>query len=179
MAVRDRCHITSRPSWQFSIFSFASSTSGAPTVTGGTLTNSGGTVTAQQTIASANPWQATWRKRYTSSATAGTLIGLRTGYAQWFIGSAAGFGGFFFRAQFGQNLNITGAQFFVGLCALTGQLSIAAGAVSALLNMCGMGYDTTDANTGNWKFFRNDGSGVATKVDLGADAVRNTTHGFI
>lgn len=45
--------------------------------------------------------------------------------------------------------------------------------------MIGMGYDTTDANTGNWFLYRNDGTGTATKVDLGSDAARsNTTHGY-
>lgn len=44
--------------------------------------------------------------------------------------------------------------------------------------MIGMGYDTTDSSTGNWQLFRNDGSGTATKVDLGTDAARNTTHGY-
>jgi len=42
-----------------------------------------------------------------------------------------------------------------------------------------MGYDTTDANTGNWFFYRNDGSGTATKVDLGSNAVRtDVSHGY-
>jgi len=150
----------------------------APTVWGGTLTTAA-TMSVQQTIASANRWQATWRKRFATSTTAGNLSGMRTAYTQWFRGSAAGFGGFFFRAQFGQNINLNGAQAFVGLCASTAALATTAGAVAALLNMIGVGYDTTDANTGNWFLYRNDGSGTATKVDLGAaQAVRNTTHGY-
>ena len=68
---------------------------------------------------------------------------------------------------------------FIGLCASTAVLATAAGAVSALVNMIGVGYDTTDASTGNWFLYRNDGSGTATKVDLGAsEAARNTTHGY-
>ncbi len=150
----------------------------APTAWGGTLTTAA-TMSVQQTIASANPWQATWRKRFQTSTTAGNLSGMRTAYAQYFRGNAAGYGGFFFRAQLGQNINLNGAQCFVGLCASTGALAATAGAVSALVNMIGMGYDTTDASTGNWQLFRNDGSGTATKVDLGAtDAARNTTHGY-
>lgn len=150
----------------------------APTAWGGTLTTAA-TMSLQQTIASANPWQATWRKRFATSTTAGNLSGMRTAYTQWFRGNAAGYGGFFFRAQFGQNINLNGAQCFVGLCASTGALATTAGAVSALVNMIGVGYDTTDASTGNWQLFRNDGSGTATKVDLGAtNAARNTTHGY-
>lgn len=150
----------------------------APTAWGGTLTTAA-TMSVQQTIASANPWQATWRKRFATSTTAGNLSGMRTAYVQWFRGNAAGFGGFFFRAQFGQNINLNGAQAFVGLCASTGALATTAGAVGALVNMIGVGYDTTDASSGNWQLFRNDGSGTATKVDLGAtNAARNTTHGY-
>lgn len=149
----------------------------APTTWGGTLTTAA-TMSVQQTIASANPWQATWRKRFQSAGTAGSSSGMRTAYVQYFRGNAAGFGGFFFRAQLGQNLNVNGSQCFVGLCASTAVLGTAAGAAGALLNSIGMGYDTTDSNTGNWQIFRNDGSGTATKVDLGVNAARNTTHGF-
>lgn len=150
----------------------------APTVVGGTLTTAA-TMSLQQTFASANPWQATARKRFQTSTTAGNLSGMRTAYTQWFRGNAAGFGGFFFRARLGQNINLNGAQAFVGLCASTAALGTGAGSVAALLNMCGMGYDTTDASTGNWFFYRNDGTGTATKVDLGAtNAARNTTHGY-
>jgi hypothetical protein len=150
----------------------------APTAWGGTLTTAA-TMSAPQTIASANPWQATWRKRFATSATAGNLSGMRTAYTQWFRGNAAGFGGFWFRAQLGQNINLNGAQAFVGLCASTGALATAAGSVAALVNMIGMGYDTTDASSGNWFLYRNDGTGTATKVDLGAtNAARNTTHGY-
>lgn len=149
----------------------------APTVWGGTLTTAA-TMSLQQTIASANPWLATFRKRFASTATAGNATGMRTAYAPWFRGNAAGFGGFFFRTQFGQNINLNGAQQFHGLCASTGVLASTAGAVAALLNMIGVGYDTTDSSAGNWQLFRNDGAGTATKVDLGANAARNTTHGY-
>jgi hypothetical protein len=148
----------------------------APSAWGGTLTTAA-TMSVQQTIASANPWLATWRKRFQTSTTAGNATGMRTAYTQWFRGNAAGFGGFFFRAQLGANINLNGGQKFVGLCASTGAL---AGEPSALLNMCGMGWDAADASSGNWQFMRNDGAGTATKVDLGAtNAARaNTTHGY-
>ena len=150
----------------------------APLVWGGTLTTAA-TMSVQQTIASANPWQATWRKRFQTSTTAGNPTGMRTAYGQWFRGNAAGFGGFWFRTQFGQNINLNGSQCFVGLCASTNVLASAAGSVAALVNMIGVGFDTTDASTGNWQLYRNDGTGTATKVDLGAtNAARNTTHGY-
>lgn len=156
------------------MMSIASGTT-APNVIGGTLTTAA-TMSLQQTIASANPWQATARKRFQTSTSAGNTSGMRTAYTQYFRGNAAGFGGFFFRAQLGMNINLNGGQKFVGLCASTGAL---AGDPSALTNMCGMGYDAGDASSGNWFFMRNDGSGTATKVDLGAtNAARNTTHGY-
>lgn len=149
-----------------------------PTAWGGVLTTAT-TMSSQQTVASANRWLATWRKRFASSTTAGNNTGMRTAYTQWFRGSAAGFGGFFFRMQLGHQINLNGAQTFHGLCASTAALAAAAGSVSALLNMIGMGYDTTDPSTGNWFLYRNDGSGTATKVDLGPNAARaNTTHGY-
>lgn len=147
----------------------------APTAMGGNVT-AATTISHLQTIASANPWQATRRWRHASLATAGAVSGVRMNNVQYFLGNAAGFGGFFFRAQFGQNINLAGGQLWCGLSAAgTGAL---AGDPSALLNMIGMGYDTADANTGNWFLMRNDGAGTATKVDLGANAVRNTTHGY-
>ncbi len=146
----------------------------APTAWGGVLTTAA-TISHQQTIASANRWQATRRTRFQTSTTAGNQSGMRTGYTQWFRGNAANFGGFFFRAQFGMNINLNGGQKFVGLCNSTGALG---GDPSALVNMCGCGYDAADASSGNWFFMRNDGTGAATKVDLGVNAARNTTHGF-
>jgi len=147
----------------------------APSAIGGTLTTAA-TMSVQQTIASANPWLATWRKRFQTSTTAGNASGMRTAYTPWYRGSVTGFGGFFFRAQLGANINLNGGQKFVGLCAST---AILAGEPSALLNMCGMGYNAADSSAGNWFFMMNDGAGTATKIDLGADALRsNTTHGY-
>lgn len=146
----------------------------SPNITGGVLTTAA-TLSTPQTLASANRWQATRRTRFQTSTTAGNASGMRTGYTQWFLGNAAGFGGFFFRAQFGMNINLAGGQKFIGLCASTAVLG---GEPSALVNMIGCGYDSTDSSTGNWFLMRNDGAGSATKVDLGSNAARNTTHGF-
>ncbi len=153
-----------------------SPTSGTATlnIMGGTITTAG-TLSAQFTANSTNRWTSTFRKRFRTATTVGNTASARTAYHQWFRGSAAGFGGFWFRAQFGQDVNLAGGQKFIGLCTLTGAL---AGEPSALLNMCGMGYDSTDSNTGNWFFLRNDGTGAATKVDLGANAPRTDQVGY-
>lgn len=151
-----------------------SSGTSAPSIVGGTLTTAA-TMSLQFTAGSSARWASTARKRFQTSTTAGNASGMRTAYTQWFRGNAAGFGGFFFRAQFGAQINLNGGQKFVGLCASTGALG---GDPSALTNMCGMGYDAGDASSGNWQFMRNDGSGTATKVDLGANAARGTTEGW-
>ena len=149
-------------------------TTAAPDIIGGTLSTAA-TMSRQFTAGSTNRWSATVRKRFQTSTTAGNASGMRTAYTQWFRGNAAGFGGFLFRAQLGAQINLNGGQKFVGLCASTAAL---AGEPSALLNMCGMGYDAADSSAGNWQFMRNDGAGVATKVDLGANAARGTTQGW-
>jgi hypothetical protein len=146
----------------------------APYQVGITLTTAV-TISHVQTLASANRWQATRRTRFQTSTVAGVTSGCRTPYTQWFLGNAAGFGGFFFRCQFGMQINLNGAQTFVGMCALVTAL---AGEPSALINAFGCGFDAADSSAGNWFFIRNDGSGVGTKVDLGSGAARNTTHGF-
>lgn len=151
-----------------------SNSTSPPNILGGALTLVA-TASHVQTFASANPWQATRRTRLTTNTVAASQSGLRTSYGQWFLGNAAGFGGFFFRAQLGMNINLAGGQKFVGLCASTGALG---GDPSTLLSMCGMGYDAADLSTGNWQFMRNDGSGIATKVDLGIGAARNLNDGY-
>jgi hypothetical protein len=129
----------------------------------------------QVAASSTNKWFGTPRKRFQTSTTAGNVSGMRTAYGQWYRGSQLGFGGFKFKAYVGMQINLNGGQQFVGLCASTAALS---GEPSALLNSCGMGYDSTDASTGNWFFMRNNGTGSAVKVDLGVNAARNTTDGF-
>lgn len=146
----------------------------APSIVGGTLTTAA-TLSLQYTAGSSNRWSSTQRKRFQTSTTAGNTSGMRTAYTHVHRGNAAGFGGFFFRAQLGAQINLNGGQKFVGLCASTAALG---GEPSALVNMCGMGYDAADASTGNWFFMRNDGSGTATKVDLGTSAARGTTEGW-
>jgi hypothetical protein len=146
----------------------------APSIIGGTLTTAA-TMSFQYTAGSTNRWSSTQRKRFQTSTTAGNASGMRLAYAHVHRGNAAGFGGFFFRAQLGAQINLAGGQKFVGLTASTGAL---AGDPSALVNMCGMGYDAGDASTGNWFFMRNDGAGAAVKVDLGSNAARGTTQGW-
>lgn len=146
----------------------------APVTLGGTLTTAA-TMSFQFSANSTNRWTSTPRKRYATSTTAGTATGCRMAYTQFYRGNAAGYGGFFFAARFGQNINLDGAQLFVGMCASTAVLG---GEPSALLNMIGMGYDSTHPASGNWRLMHNDGTGAATVIDLGSDFARSTDQGF-
>jgi len=151
-----------------------SSGSNEPTVFGGTITTAI-TRSLEQTVGSTNLWTSSTRKRFTTNTTAGNATGMRTSYGQWFRGSAAGFGGWFFRTQFGAGTNLNASHCFVGLCQ---QISVLSNEPSLLTNMIGMGHDSTDATTGNWFLMHNNGSGTATKIDLGTNAARNTTDGY-
>lgn len=147
----------------------------APTVLGATLTTAA-TMSLQFTAGSTNRWTSQVRKRHASSTTAGTATGVRQAYTQFYSGNAAGYGGVFAYFRVGHQTNTTGYQYFAGICASTGAL---AGDPSALTNMIGIGYDAADTSGGNWQLMRNDGSGTATRVDLGAtNAARAADQGF-
>jgi len=59
-------------------------------------------------------------------------------------------------ARFSLAANPSGARAFVGLSALF--TNICAVEPSSVANTIGMGFDSTDSNTGNWYFIRKDGS---------------------
>lgn len=59
---------------------------------------------------------------------------------------------------------------FIGLVDTSGATSNLALAPSSMVNMLGIGCDEGDTN---WQLMHNDASGVATKVDLGANFVRS------
>jgi hypothetical protein len=62
------------------------------------------------------------------------------------------------------HVNTTGHQCFFGLSSSVSALS---GDPSARTDSIGVGYDAGDSSAGNWKFYTNDASGTATKVDTG------------
>lgn len=158
-----------------SIFHISQSNGTAVPITiGGTLTTTG-TLSSQWAASSTNKWTATMRKRFTTAAIAGSTAGMRTAYTQWFRGNATGYGGFFFRCQHGNGANnLNGGQRFIGLCS---DITVINRDPSAFLNMCGMGYDAADVSTGSWFFMFNDNvaSTTATKINLGAGAIRDTS----
>ncbi|HOZ33326.1 MAG TPA: DUF2793 domain-containing protein [Tabrizicola sp.] len=100
----------------------------------------------------------------TASTTA--IAGFRNSALQWTLGApSADNGGFHLVVRWGPATGVANANHraFVGM---RGSASAPTDVnPSTLTNMCGMGYDAGDANV---QFMYNDGSGTATKIDLGA-----------
>jgi hypothetical protein len=143
-----------------------------PLGNGGTDSQVGIAVTATgtaQTTAVATTNFVTYmrRREWAVTAAAATAVAGIRGNAQQFGlgGTAAGLGGFFFIWRWGVGRGATTATHR----AFAGLRGAAAAPTdvnpSTLLNMCGMGYDAADTNI---QFMRNDGTGAATKIDLGA-----------
>jgi hypothetical protein len=135
-----------------------------------TVTLSGFSTSALGTATAVN-WAATDRRtrmtqiEYLVTTAATTAIaGWRNTHAKWTVGAAtAGDGGFFMTCRWGPS---TGAALSThrGFCGMrTGNPSDAN--PSTLANIIGMAWDSGDTNI---QFMHNDGSGTATKIDLGS-----------
>jgi len=115
----------------------------------------------------------TSRAILTSAATAGSASELRYAATQCFPGSGS-MGGFFAVFRFGVSSSVATQRLAVGLWA-----SVAATTVtiepSTLVNGIWVGNDAADTNL---QLMRNDGSGTATKIDLGSDFVKNQPEGI-
>ncbi|MCU0444637.1 MAG: hypothetical protein MUE85_06925 [Microscillaceae bacterium] len=116
------------------------------------------------------------RTRFTGAASASSVAGIRTN-----VGQVSLLDGFLVQTRFAidSGTDVAGVQAFIGLWAST---SILNANPSTLTNLIGIGFDTTDSNTGNWFLIYNDASGTATKVDIGASMPRNSlqvTYDFI
>ncbi|MDZ4086049.1 MAG: DUF2793 domain-containing protein [Tabrizicola sp.] len=100
----------------------------------------------------------------TASTTA--VAGIRGGALQFSVGGpSAGLGGFHLVWRWGPATGVTNASHraFVGMRNSTAAPTDVN--PSTQTNICGMGYDSADTNV---QFMYNDGTGTATKVDLGA-----------
>jgi hypothetical protein len=100
------------------------------------------------------------------------VAGFREAANSFWLGNAAGDGGFSYHCTFGPATGVatTTHRMFVGMTTSTAAPTDVE--PSSLLNMFGVGYDAADANL---QFMRNDGTGTATKTDLGANFVVPTT----
>lgn len=105
------------------------------------------------------------RVKYPTTASAGTSNGVGYSNAQVAQGDAAGRGGFVVRTKFGGEVNPANAgASFIGLTASSS--SIGNVDASSLVNCLGFG---TDATQSTFRILKNDGAGVATASDLGAN----------
>lgn len=100
----------------------------------------------------------------TASTTA--VAGIRGGALQFTLGGpSAGLGGFHLVWRWGPATGVsnTSHRAFVGMRNVTTAPTDVN--PSTLTQICGMGYDSADTNI---QFMHNDGTGAATKIDLGA-----------
>lgn len=110
-----------------------------------------------------------WMKRLdylVTSASTTAVAGFRGGVAQYGIGGSAGDGGFHFICRFGPATGVATAtnRCFVGMGASTAAPTDVQ--PSSIVNILGFGWDAADTNI---QWMNNDGSGTATKTDLGAN----------
>ena len=108
-----------------------------------------------------------------TTASTSAAAGIRGGALQFTVGStSAGLGGFYLVWRWGPATGVTNASHraFVGMRnAITAPTDVNP---SSLTNICGMGYDSADTNI---QLMHNDGSGAATKIDLGASFPKPNT----
>jgi hypothetical protein len=93
------------------------------------------------------------------------VVGFRGNNNQWTIGAAtAGDGGFMDIMRWGPAIGVstTTNRAFSGMRVVTTPTDVE---TSSIVNMVGMGWDAADTNI---QMMHNDGSGTATKIDLGA-----------
>lgn len=135
-----------------------------PSVTGVAITATG-TATAAAP-ASTNLHQSLNRVDYLVTTAATTAVaGFRQSQVSLWRGNAARLGGFTVIIRWGPATGVTTSTLraFVGLMGSTGAPTDVN--PSTLVNIIGMGWDAADANV---QILHNDGTGTATKIDLGA-----------
>lgn len=146
---------------------------------GTTLTSIGiawtglGTATTENPDGSGNLYahmqRVAWRVT-TASTTA--VAGGRFNSNRWTVGgNTAGLGGFSMAMRWGQSTGAASTtRAFVGMRDSVIPTDVDP---STLTNICGMGWDASDTNI---QFIHNDGSGTATKIDLGASFPKPTAN---
>lgn len=145
---------------------------------GTTLTASGVAITATGTatavsVGTGSNYSNKTRLEYLVTVAATTAVaGWRQATAKFFFGNTSGQGGFNYTCYFG---NATGASTTTNRCFVGMSSNVSAPTdvePSTLTNMFGIGWDAADANI---QFFNNDGTGTATKTDLGGSFTVPTT----
>lgn len=128
-----------------------------------------GTATAIPLTAT-NLFTGTQRVDYITAAGAGSSASVR--YTQFIAlrGINPGEGGFKFVTRVGAEINVANSRAFFGILNSTAVIPNAD--PSTIINMIGVGWDATDTSL---QVMSNDGTGVATKISLGANFPNNTS----
>lgn len=113
--------------------------------------------------------ESTRRAILTSAATAGSASEFRLAVVQCMRGNADNIGGFLAVFRFGASSIVATQRLAVGLWASTSATTITI-EPDAIVNGVWVGNNLAHANL---QLMHNDGSGVASKVDLGADFIKN------
>ncbi len=143
-------------------------TTTTPTAIGTAALTATGTATAAA-IALTNMHTKLQGTEYLVTTAATTAVaGWREAANGFWMGNTANDGGFEFICTFGPatGVSTTTDRLFVGMSTSTSAPTDVE--PSSLTNMFGVGYDAADANL---QFMRNDGTGTATKTDLGSNFV--------
>jgi hypothetical protein len=143
----------------------------APGVFGISAFTASGTATARN-VATTRMFTMIRRLGYVSSATAGSVAGVRVATAQYKIGGGDGLGGFFTVTRFGISdaVLVTGARTFLGVRNSTAAPTNVE--PSTITNCIGIGNGAADTN---FKMYYG-GSAAQTPIDLGANFPANTTN---
>lgn len=132
----------------------------------GFLAGSTGTSTAVNVATTNFRTRMRWREWLVTTASTTAIASFRGGALSYTVGAAsAGQGGFYLSIIWSPATGVTNASHrsLIGMRATIAAPSDVE--PSSLLNICGVGYDAADTNM---QFMHNNGSGTATKVDLGA-----------
>jgi hypothetical protein len=130
-------------------------------------------ISTQTTVtqATTNLFTSVKRAAFVSASTASSEVHVRGGNLAYARGTTAGMNGFFYVCRFGVGTHNATSKTFFGMNG-TNSTPVGTTVPSALTNIIGVGNDSGD---GNMQFMVNDGSGTATKVDLGANFPAQTT----
>lgn len=134
-----------------------------PGVAGIPATTNVGTV-SHPTPTSTNLLSQARRIQVVSAGAGNSVSEIRETVAYWWVGNAAGLGGFFFNCCYGFTSTVAGQRHIVGLTASTGAIATTQ-SPSSLTDCVFFGNDAADTN---WQFMNNDNAGTCTKADLGA-----------
>lgn len=141
----------------------APGTTTAMNVQGGPAVTAVGTL-SHPTLTAASIRTQMSRAQVVSAASANSAAEVRAAFARVWRGDAAGLGGFFARFRFSIVSTVANQRAFVGLASTTSAISTTQDP-AALTSIVGVGNASADSNL---QILHNDGSGNATKVNLGS-----------